>query len=71
MMITILSYLISSESILSMELCSGPPSLSLPPPADESNLPNPGLEVHIALEPPILVLKKSLEPLESLCLRVD
>ena len=28
------------ESILSMELCSGPPSLSLPPPADESSLVN-------------------------------
>ena len=63
-----------------MELCSGPPSLSLPPPADESNLTHPGLEVHIALEPqhssqkslePNHSSQKSLEPLESLCLRAD
>jgi len=37
------------ESILSMELCSGPPSLSLPPPADESNLTHPGLEGRLTL----------------------
>ena len=38
-----------SESILSMELCSGPPSLSLPPPADESSSSaNADLEVQIS-----------------------
>lgn len=37
------------ESILSMELCSGPPSLSLPPPTDEASLANAGLEGRLTL----------------------